>query len=74
MRVPNLIYECLPHLYVGVGAACVVGLPNVGPVGGVLLIVSGIAISSMRERYRCKMARLKGFGFRRVVPIEQEAK
>jgi hypothetical protein len=51
MRYP--LYEALPMLYVMGGAAAGLGIDEIyGRACGVLLLLAGLAIRSMRLRYR----------------------
>ncbi|MBI3560738.1 MAG: hypothetical protein HY080_03385 [Gammaproteobacteria bacterium] len=53
MRVPKVIYESYPWLYVSGGAAAVsIGTDSLALLSGLLLLVSGVAILLLRRNYR----------------------
>lgn len=52
-NLPNWIYEPLPYVYVGAGIVTTYGLDSMlGKTSGIMLILGGIIIGYMRQKYR----------------------
>lgn len=53
MRIPKVVYEIYPWLYISGGAGAMsIGTNSVAIFSGILLFVSGVAILFLRRNYR----------------------
>ncbi len=67
--LPKLLYELLPFLYLSVGVGSGVAINStIVFIASVLLMVTGIAVLSMRVTYRREIRRLQSLGSKESQP------